>query len=138
MPAAGLGGWAPGATPQPLPEGVAQLVEKGADLVMQIHYHPSGKPETDQSSIGLTFTDQPRHGLAGMLAGPEGARPFRRETILSRLTRFLTEGGEPAGMNRRQMERLRKAIPLFDKNHNGKLEPEERAALLDAIGAGIR
>ena len=68
-PAGGLGGWAPGATPRPLPAGVALTVKKGADLVMQIHYHPSGKPETDQSSIGLTFGDQPQKGLAGMLVG---------------------------------------------------------------------
>ena len=65
----GLGGWAPGATPHPLPSGVAQTVRKGADLIVQIHYHPSGKPETDQSSIGLTFGNRPQKGLAGMLAG---------------------------------------------------------------------
>jgi hypothetical protein len=65
----GLGGWAPGATPQPLPFGMAQIVEKGADLVMQIHYHPSGKAETDQSSVGLTYTERPQKGLASILAG---------------------------------------------------------------------
>ena len=68
-PAGALGGWAPGATPEPLPVGVAQTVPKDSDLVIQIHYHPSGKPETDQSSIGLTFGEPPRKGLAGMLAG---------------------------------------------------------------------
>jgi hypothetical protein len=67
--AGGLGGWAPGATPRPLPNGVAQTVKKGSDLIVQIHYHPSGKPESDQSSIGLTFGDPPQKGLANMLAG---------------------------------------------------------------------
>lgn len=64
-----LGGWAPGATPQPLPAGLAHTVAKGTDLVIQIHYHPSGKPETDQSSIGLTFGEAPDKGLAGMVLG---------------------------------------------------------------------
>jgi len=64
-----LGGWAPGATPRPLPDGVAHAVRKGTDLVIQIHYHPSGKPEADQSSVGLTFGDAPRQGLTGMVAG---------------------------------------------------------------------
>lgn len=64
-----LGGWAPGATPEPLPAGVSYTVPKGADLVIQIHYHPSGRPETDQSSIGLTFGDAPDKGLAGMILG---------------------------------------------------------------------
>jgi hypothetical protein len=69
LPAGGLGGWAPGATPQPLPPGVAQTIKKGSDLVVQIHYHPSGKPEEDQSSLGITFTDPPAKGLAGMILG---------------------------------------------------------------------
>jgi hypothetical protein len=38
VPTGGLGGWAPGATPSPLPAGVALPVAKGSDLVMQIHY----------------------------------------------------------------------------------------------------
>lgn len=28
---------------------------KGSDLVLQIHYHPSGKEETDQSEVGIYF-----------------------------------------------------------------------------------
>ncbi|HTA42826.1 MAG TPA: hypothetical protein VK789_10280 [Bryobacteraceae bacterium] len=67
--AGALGGWVPGATPEPLPAGVAFTVPKGADLVIQIHYHPSGKPETDQSSIGFTFGDAPDKGLVSMVLG---------------------------------------------------------------------
>jgi len=65
----GLGGWAPGATPQPLSDGMAFTVGKGADLIMQVHYHPTGKPELDQSSVGLTFSGRPQKGLAHMIAG---------------------------------------------------------------------
>jgi len=264
-PSGGLGGWAPGATPQPLPEGVAQTVEKGSDLVIQIHYHPSGKPETDQSSIGLTFGDRPSKGLASMLIGsraidlppgdahheitdwarvpedtdligitphahllcrdmkvdahlpdgksipliwirdwdfnwqgqyrystpvhlpkgtriemryvydnsaanphnpsnppkrvtfgeqttnemallflqmvvpqPEDVPKFRREFILSRIEQYLTEGGAPAGLNRRVMAALRTASARFDTNHNGTLEPEERAAMLQFLSAWIQ
>ena len=69
QPAGSLGGWAPGATAEPLPDGVAHTITKGTDLVIQIHYHPSGKAETDQSAIGLTFGDAPARGLAGILVG---------------------------------------------------------------------
>ena len=55
----GLGGWAPGAVPSELPEGVAQSIKRGSDLVLQIHYHLSGKPEEDRSSVGLTFSKAP-------------------------------------------------------------------------------
>ena len=65
----GLGGWAPGAVPQPLPPGIAHVIPKGADLVMQIHYHPSGKPEVDRSSIGVLFGDAPTKGMTSVLMG---------------------------------------------------------------------
>lgn len=34
---------------------------------MQIHYHPSGKPEEDQSSLGLKFSGPPTKGRAGIV-----------------------------------------------------------------------
>jgi hypothetical protein len=37
-------------------------VAKGTDLVLQIHYHPSGKAELDQSSLGMTFGEAPTIG----------------------------------------------------------------------------
>ena len=54
-PTGSLGGWAPGYTALRLPEGVARRVEKGSDLVLQTHFHPSGKPEQERSTIGLYF-----------------------------------------------------------------------------------
>jgi hypothetical protein len=54
-----LGGWAPGATPRFLPDGVGRLMPKNCDVVVNIHYHPNGKPENDQSSVGIFFSDVP-------------------------------------------------------------------------------
>ena len=51
-----LGGWAPGNDPHPLPAGVGILLPKDADLVVQVHYHKDGKPETDLTKIGLYFS----------------------------------------------------------------------------------
>jgi mono/diheme cytochrome c family protein len=53
-----LGGWAVGATPQFLPDGVALSLPKGSDVILQMHFHPSGKPETEQSTIGIYFADR--------------------------------------------------------------------------------
>ena len=50
-----LGGWNPGATPHFFPAGTGRLMPKGGDVVFQIHYHPSGKPELDQTEIGVYF-----------------------------------------------------------------------------------
>jgi len=54
-----LGGWAPGALPRKLPEGMGRMLRKGNDMVLQIHYHPDGKPEADQSLVGIYFTKTP-------------------------------------------------------------------------------
>jgi mono/diheme cytochrome c family protein len=62
-----LGGWAPGASPPPASPGLSQIVHKGTDIVVQIHYHPSGKPEQDQSSLGLKFSGPPTKGRAGII-----------------------------------------------------------------------
>jgi len=70
-PAGLLGGWAPGSVPtKPLP-GYALPVRKGTDLVIQIHYHPDGKPEQDQSSLGLFFSEPPTKGRALMILGTQ-------------------------------------------------------------------
>ena len=54
-----LGGWAVGAQPHFFPEGLALKVPKGSDLVIQYHFHPSGKPESEKSLIGLYFAKKP-------------------------------------------------------------------------------
>ncbi|MFO0980905.1 MAG: redoxin domain-containing protein [Planctomycetota bacterium] len=59
LPAGGLGGWAPGTRVRELPDGVGYFLPAHADLVMQLHYHPSGKPEQDRTRIGLYFANGP-------------------------------------------------------------------------------
>jgi hypothetical protein len=62
-----LVGWAPGYTPLPAEPALSQAVRPGTDVVIQIHYHPSGKPEQDQSAIGLKFSGPPTKGRALLL-----------------------------------------------------------------------
>lgn len=52
-----LQGWAPGNTPPILPPGTAFKLDKGAKLVLQVHYHKDGKEELDQSRIGIHFAN---------------------------------------------------------------------------------
>ncbi|HXT74152.1 MAG TPA: thiol-disulfide isomerase [Candidatus Angelobacter sp.] len=51
--------YAPGSSPDEWPTGMAKFVPTGSDLVFQMHYVTKGHPETDQSSIGLVFAQQP-------------------------------------------------------------------------------
>ena len=51
--AAGLGGWVPGMTPRFYPDGIAQPLPKHSNLILQLHLHPSGKPEREQGRLAL-------------------------------------------------------------------------------------
>jgi hypothetical protein len=62
-----IGGWAPGLTPPPRDPSVSLPIRKGMDVVVQIHYHLSGKPEEDQSSLGLAFSGPPTKGRTSIL-----------------------------------------------------------------------
>jgi mono/diheme cytochrome c family protein len=54
-----IGGWAPGITPYRLPEGVGFWVPKGSDVVLQAHYHRTGRVEKDRLQLGLHFAKTP-------------------------------------------------------------------------------
>jgi mono/diheme cytochrome c family protein len=60
MPAGLIGGWAPGHVPRRLPPGLATFVPRGATLVLDTHYHKSGRPEIDPGTkIGFHFARGP-------------------------------------------------------------------------------
>lgn len=77
LPAGGLGGWAPGNRPRRLPAGMGRPLPREAKVVIQIHYHKTGKEELDQTKVGLYFSktavDRPVRALPVLpFAGPWG------------------------------------------------------------------
>jgi hypothetical protein len=66
IPRPALVEWGPGMKLRPPPEGVAKPVKPGSDVVLLLHYHGSGKPETDQSSVGLYFAKTPPSRIMAM------------------------------------------------------------------------
>ncbi len=50
-----LGGWAPGYRPVALPEEVAYSLPANSRIVLQVHYHPHGVPQSDQTQIGIYY-----------------------------------------------------------------------------------
>ena len=87
-----LGGWAVGGTPRFLPEGQALPLARNADIVLQMHFHPTGKAEREQSTIGIYFAKTPPErrmmnlqlpGLFGVGAGidiPAGDKSYAIES----------------------------------------------------------
>jgi hypothetical protein len=71
-----------------LPDGLAWPINKDSDFVLQLHLHPTGKPEHERSRIGLYFTpnaperklrEMGAPGLFGFLAGiniPPGEKHY--------------------------------------------------------------
>src|SRR5712671_6559836 len=51
-------GWQPGKQAEATGEGLSWPLEKNSDLVLQLHLHPTGKPEQVQSAVGFYFTNQ--------------------------------------------------------------------------------
>ena len=84
-----LGGYVPGAMPTKLPGDLAMALPKGSDIVMQTHFHPSGKRETEQAELALYFADRapsrqlvtiqvpPMFGFGANIDIPAGEKNFR-------------------------------------------------------------
>lgn len=67
-PAVALGGRVPGMTPRFLPDGIASSVlPLQGDAVLHIHYRATGRPETDQSEVGIYFMREPTKRLVNSL-----------------------------------------------------------------------
>lgn len=49
--------WKPGTGASKQPDGMALRIDKGTDLLLNVHMQPSGKPELIQPAVGLYFTD---------------------------------------------------------------------------------
>lgn len=86
LPTGAIGGWSPGRTPRRLPDNMGRHLKQGSDLVMQIHYHPNGKAQTDRSKVGVYFVDKPKNVVAGIWVAnyqmdiPPGEADYRRST----------------------------------------------------------
>jgi Flp pilus assembly protein TadD len=48
--------WKPGSVLSEEPDGMAWIIERGTDLILNMHLQPSGKPEIVEPSLGLYFT----------------------------------------------------------------------------------
>ena len=68
VPTAYLGGRVPGTTPGFLPAGIASgVMPMSGDIALQIHYHSTGKAESDQSEVGIYFMREPTQRILDAL-----------------------------------------------------------------------
>ena len=50
-----LGAWVPGMRIRRLDDGIGMLIPAKSRIVMQVHYHPGGRPDLDQTQAGFYF-----------------------------------------------------------------------------------
>jgi len=86
-PAGDLGGWAVGTTPRFMPENLSVTMNKGSDFILQLHLHPTGKPERERSTIGVYFADAPP---------PRKVREISAPGLFGALVNIDIPAGEPA------------------------------------------
>jgi hypothetical protein len=71
--AGSIGGFVPGNGTRVFPAGTAMRLPKGASLVFQMHYTPTGKPTTDRTKMGFVFAKEPPQMVLGGTALVNGA-----------------------------------------------------------------
>lgn len=57
-PSGHFASWQPGAAPTRNPPGLAWTLEPNTDVVLQVHFQTTGRPEPFQPELGLYFTDE--------------------------------------------------------------------------------
>jgi hypothetical protein len=68
VPSAYLGGRVPGTTPRFLPSGIAAgVMPMSGDIALQIHYHSTGKAESDQTEVGIYLMREPTNRMMDSL-----------------------------------------------------------------------
>ena len=90
----GIGGWAPGAQPYVLDKGIGLWLPKGGDLVLEVHYHLSGKATTDRSEVGFYFAREPvSRYVDGVVIGTQDLRiPWGEENYWRRFSMDVPSG----------------------------------------------
>ena len=82
-------GYAPGTQGQRYPEGSSVFLKKGHQLRFQLHYTASGKPEVDETELGLHISHEPTAKIfrTAVIAQrrfqiPSGAQEYKQQKTL--------------------------------------------------------
>ncbi len=88
-----------------------------------------GEQTTDE--MGFAF-------LQVALSDRAGVPAFRKAMLLCRIEEMIRDGNDFSSLGPRQASNLQRAVAAFDRNHNGKLEPDEMEALMKFLQGMVR
>ncbi len=88
--------WTPGSRPRHTPEAAGYVLPSKADLLIQMHYHKSGKTESDSTQVGLYLSAKPlpKQVLTGFLF-PEIA-PEQAAKLADKFRAGMAAGKRPS------------------------------------------
>ena len=120
------------AEPVKLPKGTRIEMSYVFDNSAENPRNPSHPPKRVQ--FGEQTSDEMAFAFLQVeLAHPGDVQTFRRETLLGRIEQMLASDDDFAGIPKQQADMLKMGKNMFDRNHNGKLEPDELADLMKFI-----
>jgi len=117
------------AEPVKLPEGTRLEMEYTYDNSAANPHNPSNPPK--EVKFGEQTTNEMAFAFVSlMLASPDQVPEFRRGTRAEFIASMLENGVDEEALGPERAGRLKMLLFAFDKNHNGKIDPDERPALV--------
>ena len=114
--------WTPGSRPRYTPEGSGYFLPAGADVLIQMHYHKSGKVEADATSIGLYLSETPlpKRVETGFLFPSPSPMALARAMVKAKLA-------EKAGRRPRLNELMRDVLTIPPGEANYEVKGSSRS-----------
>jgi hypothetical protein len=113
---------------------------KGTRLEMQYSYDNSaGNPHNPSNpprevKFGEQTTNEMAFAFVSLtLQNPDDVTQFRRGTRAEFVADMLANGVDEEALGPQRAAQLKLLLNAFDRNHNGKLDPEERDALVEYL-----
>jgi hypothetical protein len=125
------------AAPIPLPKGTRIEMRYVYDNSEGNPHNPSHPPKA--ARFGEQTTDEMGFAfLQVALPDRAGVPAFRRAMLLSRIEEMIRDGNDFSSLGPRQASNLQRAVAAFDRNHDGKLDPDEMEALMKFLQGMVR
>ncbi len=120
------------ASPVKLPAGTRLEMQYTYDNSAANPHNPSNPPR--EVKFGEQTTNEMAFAFVSLtLASPDQVSEFRRGTRAEFIADMLSNGVDSEGLGAQRAGQLTMLLNAFDRNHNGKIDPEERPALVQFL-----
>ncbi len=120
------------ASPVPLPKGTRVEMQYTYDNSANNAHNPSNPPK--EVKFGEQTTNEMAFAFISLtLANPSDVAEFRRGTRAEFIASMLENGVDEEALGPQRAASLKMLLAAFDKNKNGKIDPDERDALVQFL-----